>query len=731
LKQKADGISKSSEVRMPVIALVGNPNTGKSTVFNSLCGTRQKVGNYPGVTVEKRSGRALLPKSLVEIVDLPGIYSLKAISPDEEVAADAIMGRIKGEKRPDMILCVIDATNIKRNLYLYSQLAETKLPMVVALTMTDLLKREGIEIDIQEMEKFLGVPVIRVVASDRETLDDLKNELSHYLESPVVPSIDLDFPEALEKISSELSRELEKYYPISSFEARNLLFFSKDPILHFFENNPDSMKAVAASREAAKEKGFISPAVIPAKRYEWADKCVARVEKRNFEKPESHSQRIDKILTHKFFGFVLFTGLMYGVFQSIYSWASPIMDLIENGFSLLGDTVGAMLASQPVLQSLVVDGVIGGVGAVIIFVPQIAILFAFIAVLEDSGYLARAAFLMDKLLGWTGLNGRSFIPMLSGFACAVPSIMSTRVIPDFRVRLATIMVIPLMSCSARLPVYLLFLGAFIEPLYGVGWAVLALFLMHTIGPLIALPIAYVLNRNIIKSQAAPFLLEMPSYRLPNLYNVLFRVYEAVSKFIVRAGTIIFAMSIIIWALSYFPHSKTVEDSIRSEYSEKLKHAENMDATLSLNREMENRIAGEYLEQSYLGKSGKMIQPLFAPLGFDWKISVGILGAFPAREVIISTLGIIYNVGDSVSEESADLKNIMSQEKNRDGSPVFTAPVVMSLLVFFALCSQCMSTLATVKKELHSWKWAVFQFVYMTGLAYVLALIVYQVSNLFF
>ena len=715
---------------MSVIALVGNPNTGKSTIFNSLCGTRQKVGNYPGVTVEKRVGRALLPNSLVEIIDLPGIYSLKAISPDEEVAADAIMGRIEDETRPDMILYVIDATNIKRNLYLYTQLAETKLPMVVALTMTDLLSREGIEIDIKEFEKILGVPVIRVVGSDRETLDDLKNELSHYLENPVIPSIDLNFPDALENIVQHLSEALENYYPISSFESRNILFFSKDPILHFFQENQDAMSAITAAREDAKRKGFLSPAIIPSKRYEWAETCVSKIEKRDTLRSVSHSQRIDSILTHKFFGFIIFTTVMYGVFQSIYTWASPLMDFIEYSFTMLGNSIGSTLVDQPVLHSLVVDGIIGGVGAVVIFVPQIAILFTFIALLEDSGYLARAAFLMDRLLGWTGLNGRSFIPMLSGFACAVPSVMSTRVIPDFRVRFTTVMIIPLMSCSARLPVYLLFIGAFIEPLYGAAWAAFALFVMHVIGPLIALPIAYTFNRNILKSQAAPFVLEMPSYRLPNFTNVIFRVYEAISKFILRAGTVIFAMSILIWALSYFPRPESVEKSIRSEYEEKIKNTQSEDKP-SLNMEIENRIAGAYMEQSYLGRAGKFIQPVFAPLGFDWKISVGLLGAFPAREVIISTLGIIYNVGGTVSEESNSLKDRMALEKHEDGTPVFTPLVVLSLLVFFALCSQCMSTLATVKKELHSWKWAAFQFTYMTLLAYVLGIAVYQTGKLFY
>lgn len=469
-------------------------------------------------------------------------------------------------------------------------------------------------------------------------------------------------------------------------------------------------KRFGALREQA-DSSNLTPAALVTQRYQWAEAIVQRVEKRS-EKALTFSRKLDRILTHRFFGLIIFAAVMFLMFQSIYTWAVPFMDLIETGISTLSDVVGSSLAARPLLASIMVDGMIAGVGSVIVFLPQIVILFLFVAVLEDSGYLSRAAFLMDKLLGWTGLNGRAFIPMLSSFACAVPGIMAARVMPDPKARMATILVSPLMSCSARLPVYILLISAFIEPRFGASWAAVTLFAMHGIGLLIALPIAWILNKGILKTPDMPFILELPVYRLPNWTNVVFRAYEAGKKFTVRAGTVIFAFSIIIWALSYFPRPDHIADDIRAQ-------AQSQDALL-----IDQQIAGAYLEQSYLGTAGKAIQPIFGPLGFDWKITVGILGAFPAREVILSTLGIIYQIGEA-DEESDDLKQRMAAESWPDGSQVFTPLVAIVLMIFFALCSQCMSTLITVQRELNSWKWAGFLFTYMTALAYLLSLVTYQ------
>jgi ferrous iron transport protein B len=470
-------------------------------------------------------------------------------------------------------------------------------------------------------------------------------------------------------------------------------------------------------------------------RYGWAQNVVDQVERREETGP-SLTDRLDGFLIHRFFGLIIFAGIMFLVFQSIYTWAVPFMDLIDFLFVSLSAGVGSLFEDMPVLQSLIADGVIAGVGSVVIFLPQIIILFLFVAVLEDSGYLARTAFLMDKLVSWTGLNGRAFIPMLSGFACAIPAIMATRVMPDPKARMATILVTPLTSCSARLPVYLLLISTFIEPRFGAGWAAFCLFAMHALGLVLALPIAWLLNRKVLKSRPLPFVLEMPSYKMPKAGNVLYRAGQAGGSFLRQAGTIIFACSILIWALSYFPRSPSIEEPIEAEYAvkiaalgqEDLSPEELAERMERLDEEKSSAIAGAYLEHSYLGRAGKAVQPVFAPLGFDWKISVGVLGAFPAREVIISTLGIVYSLGE-VDETSTGLKDRLKTETNEKGEPVFTPLVAVTLMVFFALCSQCMSTLATVRRELNSWKWTAFLFFYMTLLAYLGGLIIYQGGRL--
>ncbi len=728
-------IEFASEVtsRRPEIALIGNPNTGKTTVFNALCGTRQRVGNFPGVTVEKKTGITLLSgDKQADVIDLPGLYSLKAVSPDEDVAADVIMGRVTGTNKPDVILFVLDSTNLKRNLYLFSQIAELGMPLVVVLTMTDLLERENIKIDFNEMEKQLGVPVLPLVGRDKTQLDRIKKVLFESIQEKPSSGISLNFPDDLERIASDLKHKLDKHVSLSHFEAREILFFKQYTLLDHYNSIPEAITVIEDARN--RLGGRWAPSIIAFKRYAWADSLLKIVEKREKPRGISLTERLDSFLTSRVFGLLSFIGIMYLVFQSIYTWAGPLMDFIDSSFSFMGGVVYQWLDGMPILQSLVVDGMISGVGSVVIFVPQIAILFLFIAFLEDSGYLSRAAFLMDRLLGWTGLNGRAFIPMLSGFACAIPGIMSTRIMPDPRARLTTILIVPLMSCSARLPVYMLFIGAFIEPAFGAGWAAFALFAMHALGIIISLPIAWVLNRGILNTPSIPFVLEMPPYKMPQAYNVLYRAYEASKDFLIRAGTIIFAMSIFIWFLSYFPRPALLEQNVIADANSKI---EDLKTKLSISdsAEQENiklqiseiktgvkaRVASMYLEQSILGRAGKAIQPVFAPLGFDWRLSVGILSAFPAREVIVSTLGIIYNVGENVSEESETLKSRLSSGTG-DAAP-YTPLTAITLMVFFALSSQCMSTLAMVKRELNSWSWMIGLFTYMTVLAYIIAIIV--------
>lgn len=673
---------------MKKIALIGNPNTGKTSLFNVLCRSRQRVGNYPGVTVEKKQGRCNLPgDNFVEIVDLPGIYSLKPLSLDEQLTLDVLEGKLSGEDKPDALIVVIDSTRLQRNLFLFSQLAEMEMPTIVALTMADTLDSEGVSIDLKLLEEKLTVPVIPIHGPNEKQINELKEKLVSLMNQPQIPSIKVGFSEKLEAKSQQLIKESPEQN-MSMFRAREILM-SGLPGAKLSSKANELIKSWSSEAKDASE--------VPIVRHKWAQSVSQKVEKRNNQK-KTLTSKIDSILTHPVAGLSAFFVTMGLLFQSIYTGAAPVMDALDIAFGATGDFARTALTGLPLMQSLVADGIIGGVGSVLIFLPQVVILFFIISLLEDSGYLARASFLMDRLLGWTGMSGRSFIPMISSFACAIPAILSTRVIPDARTRMITILVTPLISCSARLPVYILMIGTFIEPIYGAFWAGISLFAFHSLGILLTLPMAWLLNRGRIAANKTPFLLELPPYRLPLWRNVFWRTYEAAKKFTLKAGTIIFALSIIIWALSTFPLQEN-------------------------DPETGNRSAAT-IEESYLGQMGKGIQPIFAPLGFDWKISIGIVSAFPAREVIISTLGILYQAEDA-DEESQLLRQRMQSSKTADGSPTFTPAVAISLMIFFALCSQCMSTLAIVQKELNHVKWAVFLFAYMTGLAYVVSLVFYQ------
>lgn len=741
---------QSTETRTIHIALAGNPNTGKTTLFNALCGTHQKTGNYPGVTVEKKTGYFREGGMQFAVVDLPGLYSLRPSAPDERISADILTGRQKDTVLPDLVLVVVDATNLERNLHLLAQLTEMQLPVAVALTMTDLLEEEGILLNIEALRNRLGLPLFEVNVRSAQSIDRLRRSLADLAQNAASfrakPLSEGYLPAALEDLIAKANeRRPAGVRALSRFELLNLIFFPSDTDAWLRSSNglmssPDFLSFVQETREQAKAAGAAAPSMLTQARYRAAAEIREGCEKRSAVKRLSRTDRIDRILTHKFFGLAAFIGVMAVVFQSIYTGAAPLMDLIDGAFGSLGDAVGSIGWLTPLMKSFLVDGIIAGVGSVIIFVPQIAILFALIAFLEDSGYLARASFLMDRLLGWTGLNGRSFIPLLSSFACAIPGIMAARVIADEKARKATILVAPLMSCSARLPVYILFIGAFIEPVYGTIAAVTALFAMHLLGIAVALPGAFILNRGILRTPQMPFIMEMPAYRLPVLRNVFFRVKEAVWNFTKRAGTIIFAFSVVIWALSYFPRNEKAADAHVEPLALQLQalntaaHVDDPQKAVQLEidkemliTQMANDRAAFYLENSYLGRMGRAIQPLFAPLGFDWRLSVGIVSAFPAREVIIATLGIINNVGADADEESDDLRSSLLNSTDESGAALYTPLTAITLMVFFALCAQCMSTLAIIQKELGHWIYPVGVFVYMTGLAYALAYAVHEIG----
>ena len=717
------------------IALLGNPNTGKSTLFNRLTGLRQHIANYPGITVEKKTGDMVLSGRQIELIDLPGTYSLAAASPDERVVMDALGGRF-GHQAPDLIVCVVDATNIKRNMLLVSEAAELGIPMLIALNQWDAAKRNGLLINHELLSDRLGVPVIPTVAKSGIGLEDLKKAIGHALAEPrQIPRI--LWPEFIEEARDLVRDGLAQLdVDVTGPESLRMIFDTDSAFADKIGHKDQLHGLLTAAREIIRSRGMNPASVEAVLHYRHLEALLDGVIGGDGRVARTRNS-VDALLLNRFWGTLIFFGVMYVVFQSLYAWAGPLMDLIDAGTNLVREAVSPLLAGTPMLQSLVTDGIIAGVGGVLIFLPQILLLFLFIAVLEDTGYLARAAFLMDKLFGWCGLNGKSFVPLLSGYACAIPGVMAARTLEDPKARITTILMTPFMSCSARLPVYVLLIGAFVEPVYGpivAGWT---LFVMHFVGAAVAMPLAWFMNRCILKINAQPFILEMPDYRVPTFRNVFIRMWERGREFVIRAGTVILAFSVIIWALLYFPRSESVAEKARETFvavqsatmpaGEVAAALANPDSELSL--KLSHRIDGAYIEQSYLGRFGKAVQPVFDLAGFDWKITVGILSSFPAREVMIATLGIIYNLGADVDEGS--LRSILAQEKWHDGpragQPVYTLPVVLGLMVFFALCMQCGATVAIVARELN-WGWAAGSFAAMTALAWAAAVLIYQIGS---
>ena len=643
------------------VALLGNPNTGKSTLFSAIAGIPTRIGNYPGVTVEEKVGTFLYRGHTIELIDLPGAYSLNAKSPDEQVAVDVLRGNIDGIKQPDCIVVVVDATNLSRNLYLVSQALAVGQPVLVALTLCDVAESKGIHIDRKKLSEFLGCPVLRLVAPRRDGIDQLADALIE---------------------SSDWSGQVVP-------EALNA----------YLVQGAESDRPVAAADAIA--------------RYRWIDDITKDVLSFSTNHSRSLGERIDAVLTHRILGTVVFGMTMLTIFSSIFWLATPLMDLVSSGVELLAGWAESVIPDG-ILQSLVVNGIIAGVGGVVIFLPQIAILFLFVAVLEGCGYLARAAFLMDRLLVGVGLSGKSFIPLLSSFACAIPGIMAARTIENRRDRLLTILVAPLMSCSARLPVYLLLCSAFV-PNVAVGntWfrlPAVVLASMYLIGILVAAIVAFVLSRTIFRGPPQPFVLELPSWRWPQPAVVGERVREAAVSFLKNAGTLILAVSIVVWALGSFP-KPVIQAGVDPESAEQ---------------------QGEALRQSFLGQAGRFIEPVVKPLGWDWRIGCAAVASFPAREVVLGVLGVIYNLGDvDPGEEEGEgmlIRQLRSATWDGTDRKVFTLPVALSIMVFFALCAQCASTLVIIGKETASWVWPLVSFTYMTALAWIGAFCVFQLGT---
>lgn len=710
----------------PVVAVIGNPNTGKTTLFNALTGLTQHTGNYPGVTVESAIGEFTVDGVRFLAVDLPGTYSLSPRAPDEMIAVNVLLGIGEGVRTPDVVLCVIDATNLDRNLYLLTQVLGVGLPVVVALTMTDLAAKQGINISLSELEKHLGVLIVPVQANRRTGIPALRQALAWAAQHAQRPMSPIHFPEVFNREVDALAHSLPQANGRSSFSRfllERLLFDAGGSVETTLvqQLGTDIRSQADAARARLAAAGAAVPQLEVDSRYRWITQVVEATVQQTFTAEQTWTDRIDAVVTHKIWGLTVFLLTMAVTFQAIFSWAAPVMDGIDALCKAVGTWVGALMAEGP-LRSLVVDGLIGGVGAVVVFVPQIAVLFGLIALLEDSGYMARAAFLMDRVMASFGLSGRSFIPLLSSFACAVPGIMSTRSIDNHRDRIATILIAPLMSCSARLPVYVLLISAFI-PAQTVGGVIglqgLTLFAMYLLGLVVAPPIAFALKRTMLRGEPVPFLLELPPFKVPAWRVVLFRMYDRSWAFLRRAGTIILATTVLVWALSFYPNQQHVSEEFQARRAtasaEELEHLNTAEA-------------GARLRESYLGQAGRAIEPFVRPLGWDWKIGMATLASFPAREVIIAALGTIYNLGNEQDEGSVDLRAAMQAERWPDGRPVYTPLVALSIMVFFALCCQCGATLATIKRETGSWGYAMFTFTYMTSLAYLAALAVYQIGS---
>lgn len=710
------------------VAIAGNPNAGKSSIFNRLTGLRQKVGNYPGVTVERKIGRCQIDDLPVELVDLPGAYSLTVSSPDEEIARDVLFGWMpEQEPAPDVVLVVVDATSLQRNLFLATQIIELGYPTVIALNMADLAAAEGLTIDPDELGRRLGVPVVPTVASRGVGLDKLKATIVDTAAS------DLHVPmaEPLQRQVDALAEDLIGTHDVapSLAPAMALRLISSPAGLAMAADHYSAELAsrLSDARAALAEAGVQWQGCEAGSRYPWLAELVAESTARaDGARPRTFSEKLDRVLTHRFLGPVIFFLLMALVFQTIYTWATPFMDAIDAGTAAVGGFVSGVMP-EGILSDLLVDGVIAGVGSVIIFLPQIVFLFLFLALLEDTGYMARAAFVMDRIMSRVGLHGRSFVPLLSSFACAIPGIMAARTIGTKRDRLTTILVAPLITCPARLPVYALLIAAFVPQRAVLGifsLQALSLLSLYLLGVFGALGMAAVLKRTILRGPTPALVLELPAYRAPSLRQMMHDLWERAWLFLRFAGSVILSLSIVLWFLAYFPRTDTSGAETLARQQMIANGEDAGDAELLAART--EHMAGEIqLENSLMGRLGKVVEPLVRPLGFDWRIGVGLVSSFAAREVMVSTMGIIFAVGDEVDEGDETLIGRLRSATRPNGEPLFTLPVVASLLVFFVFAMQCMSTLGIAVRETGGWKWPAFMVAYMTVLAYSASFVTYH------
>lgn len=688
------------------VALIGNPNTGKTSVFNALTGLNQKVGNYPGITVEKKEGRCRLDRTTVaQILDLPGTYSLNASSMDESVVIELLLNR-NNKDFPDLVVVITDIENLKRNLLLFTQIKDLGIPTLLVVNMADQMKRKGIQIDIEKLQEKLGTQVILTSMRNQEGIATLKKAIIDYRKLPSRPLLEL------ESIDKDYFQQLKKAFPTESI-YKLWLVITQDVNFSKVERNriqksPDFKIESDAALKRLQQKETI-------RRYQIINDTLKQSYHVDQNAASDWRSRLDRVLIHKVWGYVFFFALLLLIFQSIYDWSSVPMDLIDSSFAQLSEWVNTKLPPG-LFTSLLAEGIIPGLGGIVIFIPQIAFLFLFISLLEESGYMSRVVFLMDRGLRRFGLSGKSVIPLISGTACAIPAVMATRNIENWKERLLTILVTPFTTCSARLPVYLILISLVIpeKTFLGINIQGLTLMGLYLLGFVMALLSSWILKKYFKTTHKSYFVVEMPNYKMPLLKNVGITVLEKTKSFVTEAGKVILAISILLWLMASFGPGKDFSDAeaiVKQQATEQLSPAV-----------LEAKIAAYRLEHSYMGILGKAIEPVIRPLGYDWKIGIALISSFAAREVFVGSLATIYSVG---SEEETPIKNKMAQETRADGSLIFDLPTGISLMLFYAFAMQCMSTLAIVKKETNSWRWPMLQLGLMTIIAYVSAFGAYQ------
>jgi ferrous iron transport protein B len=684
--------------RQPTYALVGNPNCGKSTLFNALTGLKQKVGNYPGVTVEKKVGTAYSQHGQpITVIDLPGAYSLAARSPDEAVTRDVLLGRRADTPQPDRILCIIDATNLERNLYLVHQILDLGRPVILVLNMMDVAAQAGLEIQAERLEQELGIPVIPCEAVNGKGVIELKVAMSR--PDLPLPRHAWDVPAAIAPAVAEIQASLvthDRKLPLSARAEALLLLTDQDSVRVAGSTplSPRTAEILKSWQQRWESDGTDWAGMLVNSRYDSIGRIAAQVVTQAGAGGPTLSDKIDAYATHPLWGWLMLGSVMGLLFLSIFTLAEYPMNLIDDLVANLADWVKGSMGEGD-LRDLITDGAIAGVGGVVIFLPQILILFFFIGLLESTGYMARAAFIMDRLMSRVGLNGKSFIPLLGSYACAIPGIMATRTIEDHKDRIVTILVAPLMSCSARLPVYLLMIAALVPgDRVPVGTKVGIMLLMYTLGTVGAFGFAWLFKRTLLKGAPPAMIMELPPYRLPGVRDVVFQMLERGWLFLRRAGTVILGISIVLWFLSAYPKAP---DGATNQ---------------------------QQLAQSFAGRAGHALEPAIAPLGFDWQIGIGLISSFAAREVFVSTMGVVFNA-EAEDDDTAPLRKALLEAKWPDGRALFTPLVCFTLMIFYVFAMQCISTIAVVRRETNSWRWPLFQLGYMSGTAWILSFILYQ------